>query len=325
MTTSALPRSAVAPPTVAVSTSSRRPVRHGENRAGWAFSAPFLVLYLVFLVGPMVYGVVMSFFNTTSVQGGLGEFVGVSNYSEAFTDSQFWASMWHTVLFTLITTPVLVVLALFFAVLAERARHARWFFRLAFFAPYVVPSASVVLIFAWMYAPEIGLADRVFGWFGASPNFLGEPAWAFTGVILLTVWWTVGFNFVLYLAGLQEIDPQLYEAAAVDGATGWAQFRSITLPLLGRTTALVVVLQLLSSLRVFDQIYLLLSGGPNFSTRPVLEYIYDVGFTGFRAGYAAAATTIYFVLLVLVSLVWFVLNRHRTAVENREATEEVAA
>lgn len=292
------------------------PVRHGENRAGWGMAAPFLLLYVLFLIGPTVYGLIMSLFNTSTVSGGLGQFIGFQNYREAFGSSDFWASMWHTVLFTLLTTPILVILALVFAVLAERVPRGRWFYRLVFFAPFVVPSASVVLIFTWLYAPQIGLLPKAFTSVGLSePNFLGTPNWAMASVVLLTVWWTLGFNFVLYLAGLQEIPLELYEAAAVDGATPWQQIRRLTLPLLARTTTLVVVLQLLASLRVFDQIYLLLQGGPNYSTRPVLEYIYDTGFTSYRAGYGAAATTVYFVLLLIVSAVWFMLNRRRATGE----------
>jgi multiple sugar transport system permease protein len=125
-------------------------------------------------------------------------------------------------------------------------------------------------------------------------------------IAIATVWWTLGFNFVLYLAGLQEVPRELYEAAALDGATPWQQIRRITIPMLKRTTTLVIVLQIIASLKVFDQMYIMTSGGPNFSTRPALEYIYDVGFTDYRVGYGAAASTLYFVLLLLVSAVWFI-------------------
>lgn len=288
------------------------------NRAGWLFAAPFLLIYLLFLIGPMLYGLVMSLFNTTTVQGGLGAWVGFRNYAEAFTSGDFWASMWHTLLFTLLTTPVLVLLALAFAILAERLKRGKWFYRLVFFAPYVVPSASVVLIFTWIYAPQIGLLGRAFTAVGLSePNFLNSPSWAMISVAVLTVWWSIGFNFVLYLAGMQEIPGEVYEAAAVDGASPWQQITGITLPLLRDTTILVTVLQILASLRVFDQIYLLLKGGPSYSTRPVIEYIYDVGFTSYRAGYAAAATTIYFVVLVAISVGWYLLGRRRDAAERR--------
>jgi multiple sugar transport system permease protein len=128
-------------------------------------------------------------------------------------------------------------------------------------------------------------------------------------VALATVWWTLGFNFVLYLAGLQEIPRELYEAASVDGASRWHQVRRITIPLLNRTTALVLVLQIIASLKIFDQIFLMTAGGPNYSTRVLLEYVYDIGFTDFRTGYAAAASMLYFLVILAVSLVWFFASR----------------
>jgi multiple sugar transport system permease protein len=124
---------------------------------------------------------------------------------------------------------------------------------------------------------------------------------------------------VLYLAGLQDIPRELYEAAAVDGASPWRQLRSITMPMLKRTTLLVLVLQIIASLKVFDQIYLMTAGGPNYVTRPVLEYIYDSGFTDFRTGYAAAASMLYMLLIVLVSVVWFVINRRQQAAASKGA------
>jgi multiple sugar transport system permease protein len=299
--------------TVPVATPAARTAhRRDGNRAGWGLMAPFLVLYVLFLIGPLVYGVIMSFFNASLVENGLNGFAGFSNYSEALRSSDFWSSMWHTVLFTIITTPPLVVLALVFAMLAERLRHGRWFWRIVFFAPYVVPSAAVALIFGWLYAAQGGLFGVWLSDIGIdSPNWLGNGAWAMASVGLMTIWWTIGFNFVLYLAGLTEIPRELYEAAAVDGATPWVQMRSITIPLLKRTTLLITMLQILASLKVFDQMYLLTAGGPNFATRPILEYIYDMGFTDYRSGYSAAASMLYFIVLVLVSIVWFVINRRQ--------------
>jgi multiple sugar transport system permease protein len=283
-----------------------------ERRAGALLTAPFLVIYLVFLVGPLLVGVVMSFFNTTTVKSGLGDWVGLSNYSEVVTDPQFWDAMWHSVLFTLLTTPPLVVLALAGAVLASRVRRGRVFYRLAFFAPYVVPSSVVALIFLWMYTPQIGLLPKVFGAVGLPvPDFIGSTSGGWTAVTLMTLWWTFGFNFVLYTAAIQDIPPDVYEAAALDGAGPWQQIRHITVPLLGRTTSLVLILQILASLKVFDQIYLLLAGGPNQSTRPVIEYIYDTGFTSYRGGYGAAATMVYFVIIVAISAAWYGLRRRR--------------
>jgi multiple sugar transport system permease protein len=287
----------------------------GQRRAGWLFATPFLFLYIAFLIGPVIIGIVISLFNTTTVQTGLGDFVGFNNYSDVLTNGDFWDSMWHSVLFTLFTTPLLVLLPLVFAVLASRMAKGQWFYRLAYFAPYVVPSSAVCLIFAFMYTPETGLITNAFGWVGLeAPDFFGTTSGAWFAVVLLTLWWTFGFNFILYTAAIQEISNEVYEAASIDGAGPWQQIRTITVPLLRPTMSLVLILQILSSLKVFDQIYILLAGGPNYSTRPVIQYIYDTGFTSYRGGYAAAATMVYFLMLVLISAGWFLFRRRRSAV-----------
>jgi multiple sugar transport system permease protein len=300
---------APAAPGVTPRTTTGRP---GHGRAAMWFLTPFVVLYVLFIIGPAIYMVVMSFFDTSLVHSGLGSFAGFRNYSEALGSADFWSSLWHTVLFTLLTTPPLVVLALFFALLAERMKRGRWFYRLAFFLPYVLPSAVVALIWLWLYTPALGLLSTIVTKLGfGEPNWLGDPNWAMVSLAITTVWWTLGFNFVLYLAGLQEIPRDLYEASAMDGAGPWQQVWRITLPMLARTTTLVVVLQIIASLKVFDQMYIMTSGGPNFSTRPVLEYIYDVGFTDLRSGYAAAASTLFFIVVLIVSAVWLYMTRRQ--------------
>jgi multiple sugar transport system permease protein len=285
--------------------------RARQERPALLFLAPFVILYVLFIIGPAIYGLVMSFFDTSLVKSGLGTFAGFDNYAEALSSSDFWNALWHTLWFTILTTPPLILLALVFAILAERVRRGRWFFRLAFFLPYVLPSAVVALIWMWLYTPELGLLSRAAAWFGFAPNWLGDPDMAMVSLAITTVWWTLGFNFVLYLAGLQEIPRDLYEASAIDGAGPWQQIRRITLPMLSRTTTLVVVLQIIASLKVFDQMYIMTSGGPNFSTRSALQYIYDIGFTDFRTGYAAAASTLFFLVVLGVSALWLIMTRRQ--------------
>jgi multiple sugar transport system permease protein len=312
-TTDPAPARTAEPPTTRPATVKKRETRlTGHGRPALLFLAPFLALYVLFVIGPALYGLVMSFFHTSMVSSGLGEFAGFSNYAEALTSSDFWSALWHTIWFTILTTPPLIVLSLVFALLAERASRARWFFRLAFFLPYVLPSAVVALIWIWMYTPALGLLSRTMTALGfAEPNWLGDPNLAMVSLAITTVWWTLGFNFVLYLAGLQEIPRDLYEASAIDGASSWQQIRMITVPLLSRTTSLVVVLQIIASMKVFDQMYIMTQGGPNFATRSVLEYIFDVGFTDFRSGYAAAATTLFFLAVLAVSTGWIMMTRRQ--------------
>lgn len=277
---------------------------------GWLFSTPFFVLYLLFLLWPIVAAARTSLFDESLV--GHSAWRGLKNYGELLGDSQWWAAMWHTLLFTLLSTPPLVLLALGLALLVSRVSRLQWLFRLTFFAPFVLPVSVVVLIWNWLYQPDFGLINSYLDSLGLGQvNWLGQPFVAMVAVVIATVWWTLGFNFVLYLAGLQEIPRELYEAAATDGATGWQQTRAITIPLLRTTTIMVVMLQIIASLKVFDQIYLLQNGtaGPNNSTRPAIQYIYESGFTSYRLGYASALSFVFFIAIVIVSFVLFRLVR----------------
>lgn len=274
-----------------------------EGRAGWLFVAPFALFYLLWLVGPTVYMLVTSFFNTSLVRPGLGSFAGLANYREMLTRPEFWDALWHTLYFTILTTIPLVVLSFVFAVLANRVRRGKWFFRLAFFLPYVLPSATISLIWVYIFTPDTGLwpaAQTLFG-FDATA-ILADPATAMIGIAIATVWWTLGFNFVLYLAGLQDIPRELYEAAAVDGATPWQQIRFLTIPLLSRTTTLVVLLQIIASLKIFDQVYLMTQGGPGISTQVVLTLVANTGFTDNRIGAASAASVLLFVVIIAIAV-----------------------
>lgn len=266
---------------------------------GLLFILPFFALYVAFLIVPLFLGLGISFFNT-SLTGGAGEFIGLANYTELISDPAVWSSLWNTLVFTLLSTPPLVGIALLMALLTNRRMPGRWLFRLAYFMPFLIPVTVVTTVWVWMYRPDFGFINGLFNSLGLDGvNWLGEPGSAMLSVIITTTWWTVGFNYLLYLAALQGIPPELYEASAIDGASPWKQFTRITLPQLGRTTGLILVLQLIASLKVFDQIYLMTQGGPNFATRPVLEYVYDMGFTTYRLGYASAISYAFFLVILL--------------------------
>ena len=253
-----------------------------NTRPAIAFLAPFVGLYILFIIGPAIYGLVMSFFDTSLVKPGLSSFAGLGNYSEALQSRDFWSSLWHTIWFTILTTPPLILLGFVLALLADRIGRGRWFFRLAFFAPFILPSAVIALIWIWIYTPALGILETALKTIGiGAPNWLGDVNWAMPSLAITTVWWTLGFNFILYLAGLQDIPQELYEASAIDGAGPWQQIRTITIPLLARTTTLVAVLQ----------------------------FIYDEGFTNFRVGYASAISMLFFLVVLAVSAVWFAIVR----------------
>jgi multiple sugar transport system permease protein len=309
MTTTAV----TAQPVPGQAAKTRRPL-DTAHRVAWGFLAPFGLFYLAFVLGPLAYQFVSSFFSTSLVRPGIGSALGLANYVEVLTNTTFWLAVRNTVVFTALTTVPLVLLGLVMAILVNRMARAQWLFRLAFFTPYVLPSATMALIWYFLYSPGLGLIDSVVSVFGVeSAALLGNPATALPAVALATVWWTLGFNFVLYLAGLQDIPQELYEATSLDGATPWQQIRFITIPLLGRTTTLVVVLQIIASLKVFDQIFIMTQGGPGTASIPVLEYVYNTGFTDYRVGAASAASMVFFLLILGVSAIWLTLTRRSQA------------
>jgi multiple sugar transport system permease protein len=285
--------------------------RFADNKPAWLFLAPFAVFFGLFLVVPTIYMVISSFFNTSIAKSGLGSFAGFANYQEMLTKREFWDAMWHTLQFTLYTVPPLVILAFVFAVLANRVRRGQWFFRLAFFVPFILPSATISLIWVFIFAPGNGLFAQIQTWLGnAVPApILADPKTAMIGVAIATLWWTIGFNFILYLAGLQDIPRELYEAAAIDGTTPWQQIRYITIPLLNRTTSLIVVLQIIASLKIFDQVYLMTSGGPGTSTQTAIGLITNTAFTDFRSGAASAAAVLLFIVILAIAVIRQLIER----------------
>ncbi len=315
MSTATAPRARATAPVARPSATGD--VRRGEARPAWLFIAPFGLFFVLFLVWPVVYMIITSLFNTSIVSKGFGTFAGFGNYAEMLGQALFWQALGHTVLFTVITTIPLVLLAFVLAVLANRVQRAQWFFRLAFFVPFVLPSAAIALIWSFIYSPTTGLWNSLQTALGASsPSpVLGTPNLVLIGIAVTTVWWTIGFNFVLYLAGLQDIPRELYEAAAVDGASQWQQIRWISIPLLSRTTTVVVLLQIIASLKIFDQIYLMSSGGPGTSSQVVLTLVADTAFTNYRVGAGSAASVLLLVVILVVTGV-------RQLVERAQARKE---
>ena len=283
-----------------------------DTLIGWGFVAPFLVVFVMFLVWPLVHGFYLSF-TGESLTGANGQVIGFANYAEALQDPIMWRSLLNTLWFTVLSTVPLVVLSLAFALLVNLGLPGRWLWRLSFFLPYLLASTVVVMFWSWMYNPKLGLINAVLDKFGAGPvAWLQDPKVAMISVVITTLWWTIGFNFLLYLAALQNIPEQQFEAAALDGAGKWRQLFSIVIPQLAPTTALLVTLQILASLKVFDQIYMLTNGGPAGTTRSIVQYIYESGFTGYRFGYSSAISYLFFALIVLVSLAQYKLINRRS-------------
>lgn len=291
------------PPPIKTGGPDRR--KRGENLTGWAFIAPFMVFFILFLAVPIAWGIYLSFTGQTLTGRG-GGLVGFANYQEAIVDNDMWRSMGNTLWFVVLSTVPLVVVALAMAVLVNLGLPGQWLWRLAYFMPFLLASSVVSLFWIWMFNPQLGLINAITGLFGAEPiAWLQDPQYAMMGIVMATVWWTVGFNFLLYLAALQNIPEQQYEAAALDGAGKWRQLTSITIPNLAPTTVLILVLQVLASLKVFDQIYQMTAGGPGGTTRSAVQYIFEVGFTGYRFGYSSAISYIFFAIIVIISIAQF--------------------
>lgn len=288
--------------------------RWRTDLAGLGFVLPFLIVYAIFLIWPALLGLRMSFTNWIIGGTGATQFLGFANYQELFADPAVWQSLGVTIVFTIISTPLLVIIALALALLVNRAIPAQGLFRTIFFAPFVLPVTVVTLIWNWLYQPDFGLINGMLTSIGLKQvAWLASPNVALISVIIVTVWWTVGFNFILYLAGMQQIPQELQEAARIDGAGTWARIRWITIPLLNPFTSLIIILQVIASLQLFSQEYTLFNGsdGPNFSTRGIVHYIYEAGFSQFRVGYGAAITYIFFILILIVSLAQFALLRRQ--------------
>jgi multiple sugar transport system permease protein len=223
-----------------------------------------------------------------------------------WNDPTFWTSLRHTLEFTAISTPLLVGLGLVMALALHGRHRGSAVYRAAFFVPYILPVSAVTLIWSYLLNPDRGLIARVMGYVGAEPiSWLSDPDLAMWGIIATTVWWSVGLNLVLFLAGLQDIDPHLYEAASLDGAGARERFLHITLPGLRQVTVLVAVTQLIASFQIFGQVYIMTRGGPGDSTRVLIQHIYEAGFRDLELGYAAAVSLFLFVVMAVVSAIQF--------------------
>lgn len=272
---------------------------------GYLFLAPFLIVYCVFRVYPLFRGIYISLFEWDLV-GTYREYIGLENYRTMFHDDRFWSSLWHTVYFVLLSTPLIVVVALLLAVAVNRPMRGMAFFRTVFFSPYALSISVVTLIWVMVLnpSPNRGFLANLMTSVGLQPiRWLTDQHLAMPAIVITTLWWTVGFNMLLFLAGLQDIAKEVYEAARIDGAGRWALLRCITLPLLRPTLILVTILQVIASFQIFGQVYLMTRGGPANSTRVLVQYIYETGFRDWQLGYASAMSCVLFAIMLAISIV----------------------
>ena len=273
------------------------------------FLAPFAVLYLVFLIYPLGKGVWISLHDWELV-GTRRSFVGLDNYRSLLSDALFWTAVRNTVLFVVLTVPTMTALALGLALAVNRPTRLHGALRGIFFASSVFSVSVVTLIWQMVLNGDRGLVAHLFQDLGLLPiAFLSDAFWAMPSLVLATLWWGVGLPLALFLASLQQIPRELYEAAALDHASRWTVMRRITLPAIRRTTLLVVVLQLVAQFQMFGQSELMTKGGPADSTLSIVQYIYETGFRDWQIGSAAAMAIVLFCLMVSFSMLQLWLGR----------------
>ena len=303
----------------------RRPQRlHGNPFVPWLFLAPFLLLFVGFVVVPAFYGLWISLHDWDFTLE-RRPFVGLQNYkdifdSEAVISEPFWNGMRNTGLFVLLSVPFLVSLPLALALLLNREFPGRTFFRATFFAPYVLGVAVIGVMWRYLLDGQFGFINFIFG---TEIQWTTSQPWAWIALVGVTVWWTIGFNAIIYMAGLADIPTEHYEAASLDGASPWQKFRYITLPGLRPVLIFIFITTVLASANMFGQSYLITNGGPTESTRTVLMVMTDLGFSQSRAGAAAAESFVLALFLALVSIVQFWLLRDRGAALERRAAKAI--
>jgi multiple sugar transport system permease protein len=272
------------------------------------YIAPFLIFFIIFQIYPIFYGMYISLTKWDLVS--TPKFTGLTNYINLAKDTLFWTSLRNTVFFVGLNAPLAVAIPLGLAILVSDAIPGRALFRSAFTTPLMISVSSVGVLWVWFLNPTFGLINHYFDLVGLpEQNWLTQNGWAMVAVVITTVWWTSGWNLVLFLAGLQEISESLYEAAKLDGANSWALFRYITVPGLRTTLLFVGVTTIIGSFRVFGQVLVMTNGGPFDSTRTLVQHIYETGFRNFRMGSASAIAWALFLIVMLFILLQFRLMR----------------
>ncbi len=279
----------------------------------YTFVGPIVALAFFFYFVPIFGAFNLSLKRWLITTGRDPEFIGFENYIELFSDQYFYGAFWNTVQFVIGLVPIGIVLSLGLALLLNLPIRFRAGFRAIFFIPVVIPTVVVAMIWSFMFAPYGGVINGLLESLGFQAiNWLSNPDTAMNGIIVASLWKAVGFNMVIFLAGLQSIPREYYEAAMIDGATSVKSFFYITLPLLKPTMLFAVVIATIHSFQVFTQVFVMTGGGPAFSTTTLVHYIYLNAFEYFRLGFASTAAVSLFILLLLLTLLqlWLLRSKH---------------
>lgn len=288
----------------------KSPARRREALAALLFLAPFLVMYLLFLIYPLLKGVWISLHDWDLMDDSIRIWIGAENYAYLWDDPIFWRATRNTLYFVLLTVPTMTVLALLLALAVSGGGRVRAVCRSIFFMSSVFSVTVVTLIWTMVLSTDKGLVSPVLVALGLEPvNFLGSPTWAMPSIALTTLWWGVGLPMALFLAALGQIPRELYEAAELDHASRLTTFRRITLPSIRHTLLLVLVLQIVGQFQVFGQAQLMTNGGPSGMTRTLVLYVYDTAFRDWLVGYAAAIALALFAMMLVFSALQLWLGR----------------
>lgn len=291
-----------------------RRARLRETLAGWGFLGPNLVLMAVFLFLPILWAIQLSFQESRGF--GTPEWVGVDNYVRLVTDPVFWQSFGNTIIFTILTVPITMAGGLGLAVLLNSVLPARGVFRTIVVLPMVISGVAAGQIAGIIFYQSNGIINKVLSAIGlGAVPWQSEGAPAMLSVVIAAIWLRIGFNMIIYLAGLQGISPDLYEAARIDGASRWQQFRSLTVPLVGPSTFFLLIMNVIASFQVFDLIFVMTGGGPGNSTSVLVTYAYRNGFQIREQGYGAAIGIVILVITLVFTFIQWKTSRTRDLVD----------
>lgn len=286
---------------------SRRRRRLLNNLTAYSFIAPNFIGFAVFTLGPIIFAFMLAFMHWDGSNP--IEFAGLDNFFKLFRDRVFQAAFWNTIIYTGFTVPLTLVCSLGLAILLNQKIFGRNFFRTVAFFPYVASLVAVAVVWNMIFHPEFGPVNMILYTLGVDPNDLprwaADKDWAMITIIMFSVWKYMGYFMVIYLAGLQGIAAELYEAADIDGASAWQKFWRITLPQLGPTTFFVSVMLTIQSFKVFDQVYMITQGGPGTSTLMLVYHIYNEAFISWDLGYSSMVALVLFLLVLVITVVQF--------------------
>jgi multiple sugar transport system permease protein len=295
--------------------------RRRDALMGWVFSSPALLLLLVFLLIPFIMAIGLSFTDQRLIPNPNlpTQFVGLRNFARLIEDETFHRALLNNFLFAAVVVPIQTSLALLLAVLVNQKLRFVNVFRTIFFSPVVTMMVVVAIVWTFLYNPGAGFINQIlntisFGLLGPY-DWLNDTKLAFPSIMLVSIWQGVGFQMVIYLAGLQDIPSELYEAAQVDGANQWQQFRNVTLPQLRNTTIFVVIATTILSFKLFTQVWVMTQGGPQEATMTTMIMLYREGFRQLKVGYASAIAIVFFVIVLAISLLQRVFLKEERAVE----------